>query len=67
MSNKHLRMDDVMDAYLWHYRLGHINKNMMNMLAQERILKDNDYESLPICEFCLFEKMIKSPFTEKGE
>ena len=67
MSNKHPRIDDVMDAYLWYYKLGHINKNRMNKLAQERIFEDNDYESLPTCEFYLLEKMIKSPFIEKGE
>ena len=67
MSNKYLRMVDVTDAYLWHYRLGHINKNKMNRLAQEEILDDNDYESLPTCESCLLEKMIKSSFTKKGE
>ena len=39
----------------------------MNKLAQEEILDKNDYKSLPTCESCLFEKMIKSPFTEKGE
>ena len=56
-----------MDAYLWHYRLGRINKNRMNRLAQEEILDKNDYESLPTCESYLLEKMTKSPFTEKGE
>ena len=39
----------------------------MNRLAQKRIFDDNDYESLPTCESYLLEKMIKSPFTEKGE
>ena len=67
MSNKHPRIVDVTDAYLWHYKLDHINKNRMNMLAQEEILDDNDYESLPTCESCLLKKMIKSFFIEKGE
>ena len=39
----------------------------MNRLAQEKILDNNDYESLPTCESCLFEKMIKSFFTENSE
>ena len=39
ISNKHLKIDDVTDAYLWHYRLGHINKNKMNRLAQEVLVQ----------------------------
>ena len=56
-----------MNAYLWHCRLGHINKNRMNRLAQEGILDKDDYESLSSCESCLLEKMTKSSFTRKGE
>ena len=67
IPNKRPKLDDVTDAYLWHYRLGHINKNRINRLAQEGILYINDYELLPICEFCLFGKMTKSLFTEKDE
>ena len=66
-SNKHPRLVDVTDVYLWYCRLGHINKNKMNRLAQEEILDDNDYKSLPIYESCLFWKMIKSFFIEKSE
>ena len=36
-------------------------------MTQEGILKVSDCESLPTCEFCLLDKMTKSPFTEKGE
>ena len=55
------------NIYLWHWRLGHINKNRINRLTQEGILKVSDCESLPTCEFCLLGKMTKSPFTGKGE
>ena len=65
--NKCPKLDNVLDAYLWHYRLDHINKSRINKLAQEGILSINDCESLPTCESCLFEKMTKSSFTEKGE
>ena len=65
--SKHPRLDDVDDSYLWHYRLGHINKNRINRLTQEGILEVSDYESLPTCESCLLGKMTKSPFTEKDE
>ena len=67
MSNKCPRIIDVTDAYLWHCRLGHINKNRMNRLAQEGILDKDDYESLSICESYLLGKMIKSSFIEKDE
>ena len=65
--NKRPRVDNVMDVYLWHCRLGHINKNRMNRLSKEKILKLNDYESSSTYESYLLGKMIKSLFTEKGE
>ena len=67
ISNKHLRIDNVTVAYLWHCKLGYINKNRMNRLAQKRILDKHDYESLPTCESYLLGKVTKSPFTEKDE
>ena len=66
-SGKCPRMDNMLEVYLWHCRLGHINKNRINRLAQEGILKVGDCESLPTCESYLLRKMTKSPFTEKGE
>ena len=56
-----------MDAYLWHYRLGHINKNKISRLSKERIFKVNDCELLLICESCFLEKLTKSSFTEKDD
>ena len=66
-SNKHPKIDNVIDAYFWHCWIGHINKNRINRLTKEKIYDINDYESWLICESCPFGKMIKSPFTEKGE
>ena len=66
-SGKHPRIDNVSEVYLWHCRLGHINKNRINRLAQEGILEVGDCESLPTCESYLLGKMTKSFFTEKGE
>ena len=34
MTNKHHKIDNVNDIYLWHCRLGHININKINRLAQ---------------------------------
>ena len=66
-SNKYPRLDNITDAYLWYYRLDHINKNMINRLTKEKIFNINDCKSLPICESYFFEKMTKSSFTRKGE
>ena len=65
--NKRPKLDDVDDSYLWHCRLGHINKNRISRLVREGILEDIDYESIKTCESYLLGKMTKSPFTEKGE
>ena len=65
--NKYSKLDNVTDAYLWHCRLDHINKNRINGLAQDDILNINDCELLPTCEFYLLEKITKSPFIEKDE
>ena len=46
-SNKRSRFIDVSDAFLWHCRLGHVNKNRMNKLAQEGILELSDCECWP--------------------
>ena len=67
ISSKRSRISDVSDIYLWHCRLGHVNKNRINKWTQEEILEVSNCESLPICESCLLEKIIKSPCTEKGE
>ena len=67
MFLKYPRIDDIFDIYFWHCRLGHVSKNKINRLTQESILKVSDCESLPNYEFCLFEKMTKSPFIGKGE
>ena len=67
ISRKCPMINDVSDGYLWHCRLGYINKNRINILIREGILKDNDCESLLIYESCLLGKMSKPPFTEKSE
>ena len=66
-SSKCPRIDNVNEAYLWHCRLGHINKNRINKLIEEGLLSVSDCESLPTCESCLIGKMTKSPFKGKGE
>ena len=62
--NKHPRIDNITDAYIWYCRLVHINENRIDRLIKEGVFEINDCESLPICESCALGKMIKSPFTE---
>ena len=66
-SNKCSRISHVSDIYLWHCRLGHVNKSRTNRLTQDEIFEVGDCESLSTCESCLHGKMIKSPFTGKDE
>ena len=62
-SNKLPKVDNVMKAYLWQFRLSHISKNRINKI----ILKVNDCESLSTYQSYLLSKMTKSPFARKGE
>ena len=41
---KHPRLDSVSDIYLWYCRLGHINKNKINRLTQEKFFEVSDCE-----------------------
>ena len=66
-SSMRPRLQNVSDLYLWHYRLGHINQNRINKMRGEGLLEVSDSDSLATCESCLLGKMIKSPFTRKGE
>ena len=66
-SNKYSKVDNVSDAYLWHYWLDYMNKNKMDRLTKEKILDIRDCESLLIYESYLLGKITKSPFKEKGE
>ena len=65
--SKYPKLGNVSESYLWHCRLDHMNKNRINRLIKEHIIEIDDCASLPTCESCLLGKMIKSPFTEKGE
>ena len=57
----------VSDSYLWHCRLGHINKKRISQLQKSGILKANEEVSFDICESCLCGKMTKAPFSGSGE
>ena len=65
--SKHPKIDNVSESYLWHCKLGHVNKNKINRLIKEYILEIDDCKSLSTCESCPLDKMTKSPFKGKGE
>ena len=67
ISNKHPKIDNINNAYLWHCWLDYINKNRIDRLTKEEILNINDCESLPTYESYLLEKVTKSPFIRKSE
>ena len=54
-------------TYLWHCRLGHINKKRIAKLQADGILKSFDPTSYDECESCLLGKMTKAPFTGNCE
>ncbi|KAJ9546656.1 hypothetical protein OSB04_019199 [Centaurea solstitialis] len=57
---------DLSQTYLWHCRLGHINKKHISKLQADGILKSTN-DSFDKCEACLLGKMTKTPFKGKPE
>ena len=66
-DNKMHKKDNMKSSYLWHSCLGHISERRMTKLHNEGCLGSFDYESYDTCESCLLGKMMKLPFTSKGE
>ncbi|GJU98534.1 retrotransposon protein, putative, ty1-copia subclass [Tanacetum coccineum] len=61
ISNK--RAKHAFDSsYLWHCRLGHINKKRMDKLQRDGILQPTHDESLEKCKSCISGKMASKPF-----
>ncbi|WVZ85239.1 LOW QUALITY PROTEIN: hypothetical protein U9M48_032186 [Paspalum notatum var. saurae] len=67
INAKRLKPSDLNPAYIWHCRLGHINKKRVEKLPRDGLLDSFDYESFETCESCLLGKMTKAPFTGQGE
>ncbi|GJY46640.1 zinc finger, CCHC-type containing protein, partial [Tanacetum coccineum] len=66
VSNK--RAKHALDSsYLWHCRLGHINKKRMDKLQRDGILQPTHDESLDKCKSCIFGKMARKPFPHCGK
>ena len=43
-SRKYSKLDNVSESYLWHCRLGRVNKNRIDRLIKEYILEIDDCE-----------------------
>ncbi|KAJ9542391.1 hypothetical protein OSB04_028897 [Centaurea solstitialis] len=62
------RSKDIEDqTYLWHCRLGHINKKRIELLLKGGFLGNFDYKPFDNCESCLSGKMTKQPFNSENE
>ncbi|GJW04263.1 retrotransposon protein, putative, ty1-copia subclass [Tanacetum coccineum] len=66
VSNKRVKYS-LDSSYLWHCRLGHINKKRMDKLQHDRILETTYDESLEKCKSCIFGKMTRKPFSHQVE
>ncbi|GJU39070.1 retrotransposon protein, putative, ty1-copia subclass [Tanacetum coccineum] len=53
--------------YLWHCRLGHINKKHMDMLHRDGLLQPTHDESHEKCKSCISGKMERKPFPHQVE
>ncbi|KAJ9566324.1 hypothetical protein OSB04_002290 [Centaurea solstitialis] len=59
---------DIEDqTYLWHWRLGHINKKRVELLQKGGLLGAFDFKPFSNCESCLSGKMTKQPFNKDNE
>ncbi|GJW43297.1 retrotransposon protein, putative, ty1-copia subclass [Tanacetum coccineum] len=66
VSNK--RAKHGLDSYyLWHCRLGHINKKRMDMLQRDGLLQPTYDESQEKCKSCISVKMARKPFPHQVE
>ncbi|KAJ9539504.1 hypothetical protein OSB04_032237 [Centaurea solstitialis] len=54
-------------TYLWHCRLGHINKKRIEKLQKGGFLGSFDFRPFDNCESCLSGKMTKQPFNKDNE
>ncbi|KAJ9552762.1 hypothetical protein OSB04_016807 [Centaurea solstitialis] len=62
------RSKDIEDqTYLWHCRLGHINKKRVELLLKGGFLGNFDYKPFDNCESSLSGKMTKQPFNSENE
>nr|GEW51594.1 hypothetical protein [Tanacetum cinerariifolium] len=65
-SNKKTK-HNLDSTFLWHCRLGHINKKRIEKLQQDGLLKSIKDESFDVCVSRISGKMARKPFTHASE
>ena len=60
LKPKDAKLIMIVQTYLWHYRLGHIDVKRMKKLNANGLLESLDYESFYTCKPCLMGKMTKN-------
>jgi hypothetical protein len=59
VSSKRKRCDDATSVKLWHYRLWHISRGMIERLINDDILIPLDFSNLDYCINCIKGKYVK--------
>ncbi|GJZ39029.1 zinc finger, CCHC-type containing protein [Tanacetum coccineum] len=65
-SNKKTK-HNLDSTFLWHCRLGHINKKRIEKPQHDGLLNSIDDESFDVCVSCISGKMSRKPFTYASE
>ncbi|GJR60294.1 retrotransposon protein, putative, ty1-copia subclass [Tanacetum coccineum] len=65
-SNKKSK-HNLYSTFLWHCRLGHINKKRIAKPQHDGLLESIDDESFDVCVSCICGKMARKPFTHVSE
>ncbi|GJS88788.1 retrotransposon protein, putative, ty1-copia subclass [Tanacetum coccineum] len=65
-SNKKTK-HNLDSTFLWHCRLGHINKKSIMKLQHDGLLESIDDESFDVCVSCISGKMARKHFTHTSE
>ncbi|GJV48943.1 retrotransposon protein, putative, ty1-copia subclass, partial [Tanacetum coccineum] len=65
-SNKKTK-HNLDSAFLWHCRLGHVNKKRIEKLQHDGLLKSIDDESFDVYVSCISGKMARKPLTHASE
>jgi hypothetical protein len=69
VSSKRKRCDDATSAKLWHYRLGHISRGMIERLIKDAILIPLDFSNSDYCFDCIkgkYAKQVKKSEAERS-
>nr|GEX62807.1 retrotransposon protein, putative, Ty1-copia subclass [Tanacetum cinerariifolium] len=66
LSNKRAK-SNLDSALLWHYRLGHISKKLIEKLQHDGLLNLTDLKAFEKCVPCMSGKMVRKPYTHQVE